>query len=839
MGLVFQAEDRNTGQTVALKVIHLRQAASQAMRVRFVQEAQAARHLQHPHIVAIHDFGQSRGLLFIAMEYLDGDPLSTFIPGTPELSIASRLSIVAECAEALAYAHRQGVVHRDVKPANIMVLKDHSSKLVDFGLAGWMRLPDAAVHGGTPPYMSPEQIQSRPVDGRTDIWALGITLFELLTGRLPYRSRNEILSAPAPTLPADFPYADRLNAVLARALAKDPDTRYADAGQFAADVRALSQTAEPSATSGAPKAAQTSTGGRTLRELGFACPAAGPVHARAGRLLWRDRALTLRDLRDRYLPAWFLRLAVFAGAAWLVAVRLMPRISPDARAPLMIAGAVGVCTGVLALFAVAWLAVTGCIRVCPIAGGPEGAPICRRCGSPMGRARVWSRVCSSREEVFFGYRDCMAALKSRLWVEAATLISIYGEEEFSEYREGFISGGIRYHAAFFECVPCAHHAARLTTEELVHKHWEENPKYEEVYWGEGGAGPSAPVHSIGLRPYLTLLPAAIRKLLSAAGERPVWTFAAVLTALVVPAFAWIAWRTPPVSRAISRVAWSPDGRWLAAATSGWKTEVWDLSTGATRRVNFGPGAVRDLQFSPDGRSLAIASRNLWILPAPSSAPKTLRRDFQHYRSVRWSPDGRTLAITTGLGLIETIDAGSGALRWAACCSAIYDDPGEVAFTPRGDAVVNAGLWPGLWNASTGRFLGRLPTDRVARSFGPIGFYPRFGSIFMGSSTGAVWAWDAESRGLAGGTQAPIAWYLRGPVDTLAVTQNGAVLFAGHRVGVWDLEAGHTGSWADARPKSNLALSPDGGTLVFGTTEGHVEFWDVRTAGRVRTLRFPD
>src|ERR1039458_2999963 len=155
---------------VAIKVIKGREAMSEAARIRFVREARAAGLLQHPNIVAVRDIGQVRGALYIVMEYLGGLPLTTFIPGPPTLSLKAKLSILAQTADALGHAHSQGVVHRDVKPGNIMILGEGSVKMVDFGIAELAGLPNSV--GGTLPYMSPEQLA-----GQTDLESLTPTLF--------------------------------------------------------------------------------------------------------------------------------------------------------------------------------------------------------------------------------------------------------------------------------------------------------------------------------------------------------------------------------------------------------------------------------------------------------------------------------------------------------------------------------------------------------------------------------------------------------------------------------------------------------------------------------------
>lgn len=887
MGQVFQATHCRTGQTVALKVIHSRQAANEAARMRFVQEARAARQLQHPNIVAVHDFGQGRGALYIAMEYLAGMPLTTFIPGPPTLSLRRKLSIMAQCAEALAYAHSRGVVHRDIKPANMIILADKSLKVVDFGLAELINLPNSKVRGGTPPYMSPEQIAPSDVDGRSDIWSAGVTLFELLTGRLPYRNLIEILSAPPPSLPLDFPFAADLNGVLARALAKDPAMRYADSEQFAADLRAIRDRCEqagmaarahaasgdgaPRPRDATPSSAETvvlpplmlvaggpavsppavesppaspprqqpvaaSPGNYIFTELGFQCPAAGGIETRVARFEWYERANTLHAWRDRLwgktAVVWLLIAAAVLTVVWLNVVARLPRMSPDARQTLAGLGLLGIPTASLLLLTLAWLALTVCAAVCPAFAVPEHRPLCKGCLLRMRLTAIWTRVCSSREEVFFGYRDCMAALKHRLWEEAAKLLSMYGEELLPKFRERSFSLSIRYDISFFECRACGHHAARLTADDMIENRWEKQAKFEEAYWGTDGPTASSRTALTVFKRSLRMAPTVANELLHIGMKSRALKVAGAVVALSFAS--WIVSASvTPVSRKITRVALSDDGRWLAAGTAQGKISIWDLTGGSSRRIALDSGRLNDLQFSPDGHLLAIASRDLGLYaPAESSVPRVLRADHKNYHSVRFSPDGKSLLAVTGRGLIETIDSHSGALRLKVCCSSILGEVGQAAFTPDGEAIASSGTWPAIWGAKSGEFLGRLPTDRLAHTFGPIGFNEHRGFIMMGTTSGAVWVWDWKHRRLLGG----VGSVLFGNVDTLTVSQTGTVFFAGRSVALWDPRAGNWLSWSATRPSSNLVLTPDEASILFGNANGAVEFWNGASQHPLRTMR---
>jgi serine/threonine protein kinase len=242
MGAVYLAVDPRNDTPVALKTLALAQefddADYAAARQRFLQEAATASRLQHPDIVALYGAGDDRGIAFLAMEALAGADLSRYTRPSRLLPEPVVLRIVARVAEALAYAHQQGVVHRDVKPANVMVdLPTHQVKVTDFGIA---RCTDAArtrtgLTIGTPAFMAPEQLAGDAPDAASDLYALGVMLFQLLTGRLPYEgdSLGRLLKAIAtepplalhalrPLLPAELaPLMDSLLAKSARARSRD------------------------------------------------------------------------------------------------------------------------------------------------------------------------------------------------------------------------------------------------------------------------------------------------------------------------------------------------------------------------------------------------------------------------------------------------------------------------------------------------------------------------------------------------------------------------------------------------------------------------------------------
>jgi serine/threonine-protein kinase len=247
MGIVYKAEDPNLDRLVALKTIILPEDAEEhgEYRKRFFLEAKAAGKLNHPHIVTTFDCGEHEGMAYMAMELLEGIDLRTRMTKQGVTALEA-VEIARQVAEGLGYAHERGVVHRDIKPGNIMLNGGGKAKIMDFGLAR-MRMADHKTSTGmvlgTPRYMSPEQISGQPVDQRSDIFSLGIVLYEMLTGTRLYSGENieqvqhsitQTEHVPptrvVPGLPAMIDF------VVARALKKDPAVRYQDAYELAADL---------------------------------------------------------------------------------------------------------------------------------------------------------------------------------------------------------------------------------------------------------------------------------------------------------------------------------------------------------------------------------------------------------------------------------------------------------------------------------------------------------------------------------------------------------------------------------------------------------------------------
>lgn len=248
MGVVYRAEDTTLGRIVAIKTIALGGTSREERdrhEARFLQEARAAGRISHPSVITIYEMGREGDVAFIAMELLDGVDLRSLIREA-RLAPSQALTIAASVAEGLAVAHEQGIVHRDVKPGNIMVLPDGRVKIMDFGIARPLEPTVKTQTGlllGSPQYMSPEQIVGQPFDHRADIFSLGLVLYEMLTGSRPFAGEDlgeltfkvaNMAATPPSHIVRSLPPV--VDLIVARALKKKPAERYASASELAADL---------------------------------------------------------------------------------------------------------------------------------------------------------------------------------------------------------------------------------------------------------------------------------------------------------------------------------------------------------------------------------------------------------------------------------------------------------------------------------------------------------------------------------------------------------------------------------------------------------------------------
>jgi serine/threonine-protein kinase len=248
MGVLYRGRDPVLEREVAIKVMSGDFSGDDAARSRFFREARAAARLQHRHIVTIYEFAEDHGTPYIAMEFLRGSALSARMNAAPPLSLVQKLDIVTQLCTGLHYAHEQGIVHRDVKPANIWIMEDGTVKLLDFGIAkiAASTMTSTGSVLGSAAYMAPEQVAGREIDGRADVFAAGVVLYELVARRKPFAGDGptavmmQIIKEDPPPLrqfAPDVPAA--LVAAITKALNKDPDRRFMHAGDFGAELRLI------------------------------------------------------------------------------------------------------------------------------------------------------------------------------------------------------------------------------------------------------------------------------------------------------------------------------------------------------------------------------------------------------------------------------------------------------------------------------------------------------------------------------------------------------------------------------------------------------------------------
>ena len=254
MGVVYKGKDPKINRLVAIKTIRFSddfdEQQAKEVKERFFKEAELAGKLSHPSIISIHDVGEDYDLTYMAMELLEGEDLEPYCEKNSLLPLRKVLDIIAETADALDYAYTQGVIHRDIKPGNIMLLKNGHIKVTDFGIAKAVSSSQTrtGIILGTPNYMSPEQINGMEIDGRSDIFSLGIVFFQLLTGQLPFGGKTltelfyQITQAKHPSPRQINPKVIRpCEQLIDKALAKDPDQRFQRASNFAKYLKILGE----------------------------------------------------------------------------------------------------------------------------------------------------------------------------------------------------------------------------------------------------------------------------------------------------------------------------------------------------------------------------------------------------------------------------------------------------------------------------------------------------------------------------------------------------------------------------------------------------------------------
>jgi serine/threonine protein kinase len=533
MGVVLKATDTRDDRPVAIKLVNARRIRDERSRLGLVREAGATASLRHPNIVSIYDVNQHRGHLYIVMEYLDGSPLDQLILRQWPLSLKHRLQIIAQLCEALGFAHERGIVHRDVKPANIFILQDGSVKVVDFGLAALAQItaPEPTQWVGTVPYMSPEQVKRTDIDGRSDIWSAGITLFELVAGRMPFAGDTifstfqQILNEPVPEVPEAIPLSTDLNHLLRLALHKDRAKRVSNANLFATKLRELMLITPDYRWTPPPVDAKVTEGIDQTTLISFdliperdqlpsercdVAPSAG-----------QSGAPTLPQVDGTYKPLdlGFKRetkgeVVITSSKSSVMSVIGRIRDSPSTSTVQLGVSAVAGWVLIYLLdgkyfrffaegIAAVWLVPPVVFRVTWMLGKFTSHPRCGTCRRPMSRRSLWTRFVKTNAELVFGYRDCVAALRSGFWEDAAKLLCIHGAELTSMYASRHIDTPFRYNLAFYECERCTERLGKLTTDVLVEENWYTRPSFVQATQG-GGTRKGATLRAFANLPYTML-----------------------------------------------------------------------------------------------------------------------------------------------------------------------------------------------------------------------------------------------------------------------------------------------------------------------------------------------
>ncbi len=331
MGVVYKARDPQIDRTVAVKAISLwgqEPEQEKEFRLRFMNEAQAAGRLHHSGIVSVFDIGElpDNQDPYIVLEYVAGESLNRILAREKKLPLATALQLAYEIAEALDYAHMQGVVHRDIKPANILVTPDGHAKIADFGIAklnlAHFTLPGRVL--GTPAYMAPEQLCGEGCDGRSDLFSLGVILYVMVTGHSPFQGTSATTVCfkvanrePVAASALDMNLPPAIDAVISRAMAKDPEDRYQLGSEFADDLRELQRSSQKTSTSSSTSSKRTtSTGTRSAPTRTGTADAlvAPPVTAVVNAEKVVRHILFRAPIRDLALGAATIILLVIVGA---------------------------------------------------------------------------------------------------------------------------------------------------------------------------------------------------------------------------------------------------------------------------------------------------------------------------------------------------------------------------------------------------------------------------------------------------------------------------------------------------------------------------------------------
>ena len=627
MGEVYAAEDLTLGRTVALKVLTSALATQPDALERFEREAKAVASLSHPGIVTLHSFENANGVQFITMELVDGMPLSSRIPAQG-LPFDDLLRIGIELSDAVAAAHGRGILHRDLKPANVLVTKDGHVKILDFGLAklqetqglpadqSTRQLTGEGRIVGTVAYMSPEQAEGKEVDHRTDIFSLGVMLYQMATGQLPFRG-DTAMSVLSAVLKENPRSASDLNPALPPAfvrvlktlLQKDPERRYQSAKDLRNELRTLKEELDSGELA---RQAPSTPAPRRPKWLGIAIVAAAIVATAAGIALWpRDAAPPAVALLLRHT-----QLTSASG------VEFEPTLSPDGKWFLFVSEASGnadiYLQSVTGQTAINLTRDSGADDGQP-AFSPDGESIAFRSERDGGGLYVMGRTGEAPRRITSeGFDPAWSPDGKRLVYATASTHWATGRDGLSQLRIVGVEAGP---------------SSQLTELDAMHPAWSPNGRFI-AFWGMGRTPGGSNLSTV----------------------RDLW---------IVPADGGSPWRITDDPHVDWCPQWSPDGSFVyfvsnrAGSMNLWRMPMDPVSAkalGGPEAVTTPAGYVGRTRMAATGEHLVFESRMTTsnVHRAAFDPVKAALGDVQPVtsgsRSFRWvdeSPDGKHLVLGTG------------------------------------------------------------------------------------------------------------------------------------------------------------------------------------------------
>ncbi|RZS36551.1 serine/threonine protein kinase [Herbihabitans rhizosphaerae] len=808
MGEVWRGTDLRMERPVAIKVVLTHLGPEHRLVERLLREAKAAGGLQHPGITVVHNIGEHDDRPFFVMELLGGENLATALRRHPDgLALDQVLSVAEQVCDALAAAHEQGIVHRDVKPANLILLPNGSVKICDFGVA---KLADATTglsHGniiGTPSYMSPEQVKGTELDGRTDLYSLGCAIYALLAGTPPFRGDQapmaiayQHLNEPPPPLRdarPDVPPA--VAELITELLAKDPADRPADAATVRDRFRALRTTTPANSPETITEVARPHEPATPTKHL--PPPPEPPTRAPTTAsvltavLAVATLAMAVLDLTiytDLALPA----LVAFGVVA--AAVLLLPH--PKARPRLLI------------LYATAAAVAVAIVVLDDQLGSSRfpTAPVAIGAGFGAGVAAL--ALLRAPARLFLVLLVTGSAATVGAFVDRGgpiqTLLVLAAV------------GGVAVTVLVVLDAPARQlHVALVTVLALGVAVFvlRETQTTQEVTTGVAATLAAVTVAGlIGLVSPLRVVPVALV------------TVASIATSVVVAVNPF----APPAAADTG----SDTGSDSCAACPG-ELPASPVSTTRTSSV----------AFSPDGNTMASSGGDagpgavrLWPLTGTATTPVDFHGPGGDFTSVAFSPDGGTLAFAgsnaAGIGILHRA-TGQVPVRMASEAKNVY----SVAFSPDGKTLAGAGTEAAvrLWDPVTGRELGVLTGD-ITGSLSSLAFSPDGTKLAGAGGSNVIYLWDVSTGNI--GSPAVLTGHT-GWINSVAFSRDSSTLASGSRdttVRLWDVATqratatltGHTG------PVSSVAFSPDGKTLASGSWDYTIRLWNMATAASTGTI----